>query len=259
MRLRRLSSPRNCFKRCSQLFAIVLLLLTGCNDGYGVNKMRVEDFFTDPQILLLLKAAEKADAAKLKQLVEDGTDPNTFGKEEMAPLMWELGQQNKKAMKALLAVGADPNLADSDGDSPMAMAAGAKDTELLKILLKGGGNPDAKNRLGEPGLMVAVGQRRLDNIKMLLDYGADINATDRTGTTPIVDAAGLNQFEIVAYLLERGADYKKANKGAATLAWRVQESRVDPSLPHYQWREKVIKMLEERGVKFPVPHPAVKK
>lgn len=256
MRLKRPSSPSSFFKQCTQLLAVVFLLLTGCNDGYGENKMRVEDFFNDPQILLLIKAAEKTDAFKLQKIVNDGADPNTFGKEGMTPLIWMLGQQNKKGMKALLAVGANPDLAAPNNEGPMYLAAGAKDTEFLKILLEGGGNPDLKNSVGEPLLFVAIGPHRLANVKMLLDYGADINATDRTGTTPIIDAAGLNQFEIVAHLLERGADYKIANNGGATLAWRVQESRVDPSLPNYKWREKVIKILEDRGVKFPVPHPA---
>ncbi len=255
MRLRRLSNPPDCLKRCAQWFAVVLLVLTGCNDGYGVNKMSVEDFFNDPRILLLIKAAEKGDVAKLQKVVQDGADPNTFGRDEMTPLLWELGKQNKKAMKALLAVGADPNLADSEGDSPMSMVAGAKDTELMKILLEGGGDPNVKNSVGEPALSIAVGPQRLENVKMLLDFGADINATDRMGATPVLDAATLNQFEIVAYLLEQGADHKKANDTGATLAWRVQERQVDPSLPHFKWREKVIKMLEERGVTFPVRSP----
>lgn len=256
MRLRWPSNKLYDFSRLAQSLAIVIMIFFSYDDGYGANKMRVEDFFNDQQVVLMIKVAEKGDVHKLKKLVDEGVDPNTFGNEGMTPLMWELGQQNKIAMKALLGAGADPNLADLQGDSPMSLVAAAKDTELIKVLLEGGGNPNVRNRLGEPALFVAVGPGRLANVKILLDFGADIDATDRMGATPILKAATLNQFEIVAYLLERGSDHKKANDTGATLAWRVQDSRVDPSLPHYKWREIVIKMLEDRGVKFPVPHPA---
>ena len=218
--------------------------------------MNIKDFYTDPQMLALIKAAESNDIKNLKLLVNKGINPNNFGNEGMTPLLWVLGHQNKKALKALLSVGADPNLKDPGGDSPMAMAAGAKDTELMKILLDGGGDPNIRNDVDEPAIHIALGQRSIEHFKLLLDYGADINATDRTGTTVIIDAAGFNQFEIVHYLLERGADYKHTTPGNVSLAWRVQNSKIDPKSEGYKWREKVIKMLEERGVRFPVPHPA---
>ena len=107
------------------LFAIVALCDAACSD----EMMNIKNFYTDSKMIALIKAAENRNLAKLKRLVDTGTDPNSFGKEGMTPLFLALGRQNKKAMKALLAVGADPNLKDPGGDSPMAMAAGAKDTE----------------------------------------------------------------------------------------------------------------------------------
>jgi ankyrin repeat protein len=127
-----------------------LMILTGCTETNGANNMNIKDFYTDPQMLSLIKAAEKNDMDKLNQLVKDGADPNTFGKEYMTPLFWALGHQNKNAMKALLAIGANPNLRDLNGESPMAMASGAEDTEFMKILLECGGDPNIKNHLGNP-------------------------------------------------------------------------------------------------------------
>lgn len=248
--------PLDFYWHCRLWSVFGLILLIGCTDTNGANRMKIKDFYTDPQVLELIKAAEKNNLSRVKQLVKEGADPNTFGKEGMTPLMWVLGHQNKKAMMTLLAVGADPNLKQKEKESPMSLAAGAKDTEYMKILLEGGGNPDTRNRLDEPILFVALGQRRLDNIKMLLEYGADINATDKTVTTTIINAAAFNQYEIVHYLLEKGADHKHLAKDNASLAWRVQNGKVDRQFEAYQWREKVIKILEDRGIKFPVPHPA---
>ena len=68
-------------------------------------------------------------------------------------------------------------------------------------------------------------------------------------------AANLNQYEIVYYLLNKGADLKHLTRGGVSLAEIVQDSTVDPEFAAYDIRQKVIKILEDRGVKFPVPHP----
>lgn len=234
----------------------IILLSTSCGAACCQNMICIIDFYTDPQMLALIKAAEDNDIDKLKYLINEGVDPNTVGKEGMTPLFWALGHQNKKAMVALLTAGANPNLKNSDGDSPMAMASGAKDIELMKILLDRGGDPNIKNSLGKPALHVAIGQMRIENIKMLLDYGADINAKDRSGIPPVMYASHFNQYKIIAMLLERGADHTIKTKGGVPLAWIVQKRKVNPASEGYIWREKVIKMLEDRGVKFPVSHPS---
>lgn len=235
---------------------VILISSVSFDVAYCQHIMNIKDFFTDPRIVALIKAAECNDMNNLKLLVNKGIDPNNFGNEGMTPLLWVLGHQNKKALKALLSVNADPNLQFSGKESPMSLASGAKDADFLKILLDGGGDPNSKNRLGKPALFVAIGQGRLDNIKLLLDYGADINATDRSGTTPVMYAAILNQYCIVHFLLEKGADHEHLADGNISLALYVQSGKVNPHVEAYKWRKKVIKMLEERGVKFPVPNPS---
>ena len=253
----RVFPPSALLSRYIAFWSIAWMLAAFSNIAFCSNeKMNMKDFYTDPRMLALIKAAESNNMNNLKLLVNNGINPNNFGNEGMTPLLWVLGHQNKKALKALLSVGADPNLQFSGKESPMSMAAGAKDANFLKILLDGGGDPNSKNRLGKPALFVAIGQVRLDNIKLLLDYGADINATDRTGTTPVMYAAILNQYHIVHFLLENGADYAHLADGNISLALYVQSGKVNPQLEVYKWRKKVIIMLEEKGIKFPVPNPS---
>jgi uncharacterized protein len=248
-----LSPINNLFGLCSGILIACVLILAGCTETNGASNMDIEDFYSDPQMISLIKAAEKNDTQMLTELVKAGVDPNTFGNEHMTPLMWVLGHKNKKAMRVLLAAGADPNLRDPDGFSPMAMAAGAKDTELMKILLEGGGDPNVNNRFGKPVLFVAISQMRTENVKMLLEYGAEINATDKSGTTPVMYAATLNQYHIVHFLLEKGADPYHRTRGDMSLAWIVQNNEVNPQFEAYEIREQVIKMLKERGVQYPEP------
>lgn len=82
------------------------------------------------------------------------------------------------------------------------------------------------------------------------------HAVDNTKKTPVMYAANLNQYEIVYYLLNKGADHKHLSRGGVSLAEIVQDSTVDPQFAAYEICQKVIKILEERGVRFPVPHPA---
>lgn len=235
---------------------LVTALLMACQAVYGGISMQVEDFFRDPNILALIKAAERGDTAGVHKLVKAGVDVNASGNEGMTPLMWMLVQKNKPAIRTLLSAGANPDLKDKDGDSPVSMAAGAKDSDFLKMFLNSDANPNSTNRNGEPLLIVAIGEMRPDNVELLLNSGANVNLRDRTGATPLLAAATLNQYDLVWQLMERGADVHLAKPTGATLAWRVQQSRINPHSPQYQWRERVKRALEERGIRFPVPHPA---
>lgn len=237
------------------LSMIMLLLLTACTDKLGREQMNLKDFFTDPKVIELVNAVEQGNVEKIKALRKQGVDVNTVGKEGMTPLMWVLGKQSKQGMRILLTLGANPNFVAPNGESVVTMAAGAEDSELLKIVMDGGGNPDIKNSRGEPVLFTAIEQRRWLNLRLLLDSGADINAVDKAGETAMLRAATLNQFEQVAYLIGRGADFTIPNIHGGSVALRVQERRLNPELPNYQWQQKVRKMLEARGVKFPVPKP----
>lgn len=244
-----------CFMIIPIVIMTILLLIT-CKNEIGIRSMNnAKDFFTDPKIIELVKASEQGDIKKIYELVASKVDVNTVGKEGMTPLMWTLGKQNKEGLRALLTIGANPNFIGSQNVSVVTMAAGAEDPELLKIILENGGNPNIKNYRGEPTLFTAIEQRRWENMRLLLNYGADINAVDDRGETAILRLATLNQFEQVAYLIEKGADFTIPNINGGTVALRVQERRLNPQLPHYQWQQKVRKMLEERGVKFPVPRP----
>jgi hypothetical protein len=91
-------------------------------------------------------------------------------------------------------------------------------------------------------LIKAAEKNDLTKLKRLVDDGAEA-----------MYAANLNQFKIVYFLLNTGADHKHLTRGGVSLAEIVQDSSVNPEFEGYEIRKKVIKMLEERGVKFPVP------
>ena len=150
----------------------------------------------------------------------------------------------------MLKAGANPNYVvkggTSEGSSVMYFAAGGDSPELLKLLLEHKGNPNLVG-VGGPLLHVAVMERRRKNIDLLFKYGADVNVI--YGDEDVAaTACALGDFELSAYFLQRGL-----NADLEDLAECVHTRRVPPHSEAQRWKDKVIGMLRERGIKYPPP------
>lgn len=213
-------------------------------------------YFTDPQQIAMANAVKRDDVARIKELARSGVNVNARGDQGMSFLLWAMGNRQKNAFKALLDLGADPNTRDDQKVAVLELTVEDEDLDYLRLLLAAGGNPNLPNHLDEPLIFTAISEMKYPVVRLLVEKGADMNSLGKDKSTPMMLLAGLNQFEEVFWLLQRGADFKKISDTGATLAWRVQRSRVDPGTPNGQWRERVRQFLESQGVKFPVPSPA---
>jgi len=141
-------------------------------------------------------------------------------------------------------------LAVVDTVASVALAAGGDSPQILELLLKYKGDPNLIGPRGEPLLHIAAGEFRKENIDLLLKYGVDINIHEKNDSTAAQVAARLGRFDITAYLLEKGLSYNLEG-----LAKSVEARRVPPNSEAQRWKDKVIEMLKERGVKFPAFTP----
>ena len=88
----------------------------------------------------LRAAVLEKDRDKIKELLEDGADPNAvIPGEDFAAIHLGAGT-TKSITKLLLKNGADPNLQTNDGSTPLHIAASWGKSDILKILLKYGGD-----------------------------------------------------------------------------------------------------------------------
>ena len=137
----------------------------------------VERMVADGGELDLFEASAIGDAARLRELLEEGADPN-----ELAP----------------------------DGFTPLTLACFFKRPDAVRLLLDRGADVHLRARNEQiqvlPIHSAAADGGSVEIVRMLLDAGADVNATQPGGFRAI-DAARMDKNqELERLLLERGSE-----------------------------------------------------
>lgn len=219
-----------------------------------------ETYFKAPE-LPAAQAIYRGDAAALRQIVTGQHLNLAYSSPDgMTLLLFALANQQEACVRELLALGADPNqislLNGKEPVQPVALVAGSENPALLTILLNAHGDPNSKMD-GEAALFHAIHARQFKALHLLVEHKADLKVVNKQGNSPIILLATFNQFEQVAYLIEQGADFHKPSHSGNTVAFLVQDQQLaDLNSATYKWQQQVRRMLEERGVRFPVPNPA---
>jgi ankyrin repeat protein len=208
--------------------------------------------FKAPHLAELAEAACKGDVEAVGRAVQAGADPNGLSVDGGTPMLWAVYCDNPIGVQALLNVGADPNLKARQKYSATLVAAAAEDPAVLRVILDSRGDPNTDDRSNWSGLRLAFLQGttkdRWENYYSLLDHGADVNRLGPDGTTIAFDAAAAGRFDKVEELLSRGYSRDLEWLGAT-----VQNRRLAPTDPQNAYRAKVVAMLEQKGVRFPIP------
>jgi ankyrin repeat protein len=219
-------------------------------------------YFTDPRMQQAAEAIFMGDAAALTkalQRIRDINSPAPGGPpENKGPTLLILAVESNKIdlVRVLIEHGANPNYNPPRNLNALASSTWLPKSDTFYYLIQHGGDVNLKDFRDNPLTFEAATQYHFDEMWYLLDHGADINAKGQLGAPLIVDLSRTDQFEQIAKLIERGADYTIPDATGATVAFIAQDH--DNVTPAFDvWRKKVIQMLKDRGVKFPVPHPPI--
>ena len=106
---------------------------------------------------------------RVRQLLEQGADPNYGGTCKCTPLETVCSENNVECAQLLLEFGADPNL-----NSPLVTACSKNNFECAKLLLEFGADPNLVDKYGDSPLSSAWGRGYYECTKLLLDSGAHV-------------------------------------------------------------------------------------
>lgn len=158
----------------------------------------------------LLAAAEKGNAAVIKQLLDAGANIEIRDSQEKTPLMLALQNGHPEVAKVLLSRGANPLAQDKYRNTTLKLAADKGYTSIVDALLS---NPSVHDLLNvfscDPNaegsaLMCAAQWGHLEVVRLLLIAGANTALISRwEKKTALILAMEENHPEVVALLLNR--------------------------------------------------------
>ena len=157
---------------------------------------------------MLVRAAERGDVTKVRELLEGGASPNSIACRRVGKFYG--GSIQCKAGRA------EPDFTYRGANfgppklTALQAAAGSGHLEIVEILITGGAsiNQSAPGPLGRTPLQAAAEGRHGGIVQRLLAAGAEINAraSRMIGRTALQAASGAGDNEIVQILLGNGAD-----------------------------------------------------
>jgi len=236
----------------------------------------------DPRIGQLVEAAGKGDAATVKRLLDDGTDPNAPAPHPVilkTPLWAAIFGRQPEAVRLLAAAGADLN--DGFPDTPLIAAVQCGHLGLLRELIAGRADVNRANRSNLTPLLKAVSKGNAEIVEELLKAGADPNLVVKkekyeivTNYSPIEHATMTGDKAITKLLVAAGGGGKSlpgmllcsaAVQGdLAEVKAKIEKERVDINARDAQHltplicaalrgRVKVVKYLIAQGADVNLP------
>ena len=174
----------------------------------------------------LADAAERADRAGVRALVEHHTDVNQTQVDGMTALHWAAYHDDLETAKYLMQSKANVKVANRYGVTPLSLACTNGNKAMVQLLLAAGADPNTKVRGDETVLMTAARTGKLGPVRALLARGADVNAKERRGQTALMWAAAEGHAEVVEALIRAGADFRTPLPGGFTpLSFAAREGR----------------------------------
>jgi len=150
-------------------------------------------------------AVLEGDLARVKELVESGTNVDTPDEFGWTPICWAVSVGQEEVAKYLLNQDADVSVKIEKGRTILHQASRAGLVEIVKSLIDKGAEVDAKCEVGATALQYAALSGREAVVKLLIANGASINFTAKDGTHPLGDAARSGHENVVKLLLASGA------------------------------------------------------
>jgi ankyrin repeat protein len=195
----------------------------------------------------MISASIRGDWPQVRQLIEQGADPNALDRGGMTPLMHAILRSSggddtaRSTVKFLLDHGALANVSTGNGQTPLDMAV--MNASLTSLLLEHGARPNPTDELGMTPLerVACVGNSGQESASELIVHQANVNLADNGGDTPLHCAVSSGSISMVKLLLAHGA--------AVNVVDKLGETPLDKSIGH----PDVSALLKANGATGDIP------
>lgn len=271
-------------KRTNLLILVGVFMLSFFNYMSGENRGRfmlvkilmkheARYWFTNSMEIEMCSAIDWENTNKMKKLIEKGLNINAQGKNGITFLIYSYLKAKKKSFKFLIENGADPHLImitqekrnnlDLSGVEYNALILAAEDwgdPYYLELILKNGGNPNFSllDDTHEIHLIYSVMRvESLTNLILIVEAGANPDP-ENDGNT-VAFALLKDNYEMAYYLLQKGVN-PLPSKGSIVnfitnetyVRFKTGKEFFSPKeLKDIEMRDKVIDLLEMKGIKIP--------
>lgn len=158
-------------------------------------------------------AAFKNDVARVRTLVEQGSDVNAKDSQGVTPLHYAAQMGHIEIMEILISRGADVNVSTSkDGAAPIHLASANGQLEAVRLLTKHGANVNKANNYRATPLHFAADHGYAAIVSLLIDHGASVNAKASNGRTAMKAALAKGYPDVMEVLRIGGAVLEKESE-----------------------------------------------
>lgn len=182
--------------------------------------------YSQKQELQLAEAVATNNVTSVRQLLQQGVDPNVKIVGNSEPLIFLVFAKNWFTLPG-----------GKIGDRQKSFYNLTVKEECLRLLLEHKANLNLKDTLGRTVLEIAIVWCLPQIVKLLLLHGADPNLRDRNGITPLMKTAilgiqdarpMLDKLQIIMHLIDSGAEINaQAPDGKTALMYAVGNSRLE--------------------------------
>lgn len=178
----------------------------------------------------LLHAAHAGDSSYVRQLLDEGADPEVVDSLGWRPITFAAAAGNVPVITELVLSGATVNVAENDGWTPLHFAAATGSEEAIIALLEAGADLFAQNKDGHKafevaannnhmlaaqallnfGLREGISKHNISHIVEMVQSGADPDDSSVGGVTGLIIAANQGNTTALFSLIDYGADPNRA-------------------------------------------------
>ena len=168
-------------------------------------------------------AVYQGDSAKVRSLIDGGTDIDTRDPYGATALHYAARRGNKEIVDFLLDKGADVNAKDEDGFVLLHFAASEGHRDVAEMLIVRGADVNAKDKWGWTPLDAAAWDGHKHVAELLIAAGADVNSRYNWGETPLIWASQQGHTAVAELLIAKGANVNAKDNQGRTPLWHAEK------------------------------------